>query len=119
MRTCLQLLALAACAATVDAGVLLARPPQPARVRAHTPLAMVIPGDSLAEVIVVDGGVQFLSLYMGVLTLRILLSWFPQAQGVALLRPIFTASDVYLKCGGASNPEHVAEPRPPPWPQPS
>ena len=26
----------------------------------------------------------------------ILLSWFPQAQGVAVLRPIFTASDVYL-----------------------
>jgi len=27
---------------------------------------------------------------------RILLSWFPQAQGIALLRPVFTVSDVYL-----------------------
>lgn len=60
------------------------------------PLAMVIPGDSLAEVIIVDGGLNFLSIYMGLLTLRILLSWFPQAQGVALLRPLFTVSDVYL-----------------------
>ena len=39
---------------------------------------------------------SFLSLYQGILTIRILLSWFPQAQGVALLQPIFTASDVYL-----------------------
>jgi hypothetical protein len=58
------------------------------------PLAMVIPGDSLAEVILVDGGVNFLSLYSGLITLRILLSWFPQAQSVALLRPVFTVSDV-------------------------
>ena len=50
----------------------------------------------MAEVILVDGGVNFLSLYGGVLTLRILLSWFPQAQGIALLRPIFTVSDAYL-----------------------
>ena len=28
--------------------------------------------------------------------IRILLSWFPQAQGVAFLQPIFTASDAYL-----------------------
>ena len=39
---------------------------------------------------------SFLSIYGGVLTLRILLSWFPQAAGVAFLRPIFTVSDVYL-----------------------
>ena len=39
---------------------------------------------------------SFLSIYGGVITLRILLSWFPQAQGVAFLRPIFTVSDVYL-----------------------
>merc|ERR1712127_658653 len=46
--------------------------------------------------VVEEGAVNFLSLYGGVLTLRILLSWFPQAQGVALLKPIFTVSDVYL-----------------------
>merc|ERR1719446_2030241 len=62
----------------------------------RSPLAVVIPGDSLAEAVLVDGSVNFLSIYGGVLTLRILLSWFPQAQGVELLRPIFTVSDVYL-----------------------
>ena len=83
------------------------------------PLAMVIPGDSLAEVIIVDGGLNFLSIYQGLITLRILLSWcdltshesiradaratlnplarrFPQAQSVAVLAPLFTVSDVYL-----------------------
>merc|ERR1719287_434176 len=57
---------------------------------------MVLPNDNLAEIVLVEGGVNFLSLYSGVLTLRILLSWFPQAQGIALLRPVFTVSDVYL-----------------------
>ena len=50
----------------------------------------------LATLLCCQGGVNFLSLYSGILTLRILLSWFPQAQGVALLRPVFTVSDVYL-----------------------
>ena len=49
-----------------------------------------------AQVIVVEGGLNFLNLYQGLITIRILLSWFPQAQSVALLQPIFTASDVYL-----------------------
>ena len=64
--------------------------------RPAAPLALVLPPDSIAEIIVVEGGVNFLSLYQGLLTIRILLSWFPQAQGVALLRPVFTVSDVYL-----------------------
>ena len=49
-----------------------------------------------AQVIFVEGGLNFLSLYQGVITIRILLSWFPQAQGVGLLRPLFTVSDAYL-----------------------
>lgn len=60
------------------------------------PMAMIIPPDNVPLMVVEDGAVNFLSLYGGVLTLRILLSWFPQAQGVALLQPIFTVSDVYL-----------------------
>eukprot|EP00322_Chrysochromulina_rotalis_P025835 CAMPEP_0115833178 /NCGR_PEP_ID=MMETSP0287-20121206/3038_1 /TAXON_ID=412157 /ORGANISM="Chrysochromulina rotalis, Strain UIO044" /LENGTH=160 /DNA_ID=CAMNT_0003286583 /DNA_START=17 /DNA_END=499 /DNA_ORIENTATION=+ len=67
----------------------MARRQQPA-------MALVLPPDSLSEVIVVEGGLNFLSLYQGIITIRILLSWFPQAQGIALLQPIFTASDVYL-----------------------
>ena len=49
-----------------------------------------------AAVIVVEGGLNFLSLYQGLITIRILLSWFPQAQGIGVLRPIFTVSDAYL-----------------------
>ena len=52
--------------------------------------------DSAAGELLVDGGLNFLSLYGGIITFRILLSWVPQAQGVSLLRPIFTISDVYL-----------------------
>ena len=72
---------------------MLAVTPRPRRA---APMALVLPQDSLAEVVVVDGGLNFLMLYQGLLTVRILLSWFPQAQGIALLRPVFTASDVYL-----------------------
>ena len=60
------------------------------------PMAMILPTDNFPLMVVEEGAVNFLSLYGGVLTLRILLSWFPQAQSVALLRPIFTVSDVYL-----------------------
>lgn len=57
------------------------------------PLAMVIPGDSLAEVVIVDGGLNFINIYQGLITLRILLSWFPQAQSIEVLRPLFVVSD--------------------------
>ena len=63
--------------------------------RASPSLALVV-GDSAAGELLVDGGLNFLSLYGGIITFRILLSWVPQAQGVSLLRPIFTISDVYL-----------------------
>jgi uncharacterized protein YggT (Ycf19 family) len=36
------------------------------------------------------------SLYNLVVTGRVLLSWFPQAAGVAALRPIYTITDPYL-----------------------
>ena len=60
------------------------------------PMAMITPYDNVPLLVAEEGAVNFLSLYGGVLTLRILLSWFPQAQGVAFLQPIFTVSDVYL-----------------------
>ena len=56
------------------------------------PMAMITPYDNVPLLVAEEGAVNFLSLYGGVLTLRILLSWFPQAQGVAFLRPIFTVS---------------------------
>lgn len=93
MRSTLALLAASITLAACHAPIALARP---APTRRQPAFAVVLPPDSLAEVVVVDGGLNFLSLYQGVLTIRILLSWFPQAQSVALLQPIFTASDVYL-----------------------
>ena len=88
---CSCLLAASASAAITPA---LALAPATATRRPHA--ALILPPDSIGEIVLVEGGVNFLQLYQGLLSLRILLSWFPQAQGVAVLRPIFTASDVYL-----------------------
>jgi len=89
----IALLLLASINVAVAAPLVLARPVPTRRPQA---LALVLPPDSLAEVVVVDGGLNFLSLYQGLITIRILLSWFPQAQGIALLQPVFTVSDAYL-----------------------
>lgn len=37
-----------------------------------------------------------LSLYNNIITARILLSWFPQAQGQPLLQPLFIVTDPFL-----------------------
>eukprot|EP00611_Tribonema_gayanum_P002955 TRINITY_DN1227_c0_g1_i3.p2 TRINITY_DN1227_c0_g1~~TRINITY_DN1227_c0_g1_i3.p2 ORF type:complete len:159 (-),score=59.96 TRINITY_DN1227_c0_g1_i3:715-1191(-) len=58
--------------------------------------AAVIPGDSLVEETVIGGTINFLSLYNFVITARVLLSWFPQAQGMSFLRPVYTVTDPYL-----------------------
>ena len=60
------------------------------------PLAMAIPGNSLAEQVVIGGFGNFIAIYNTVITARILLSWFPQAQGVAILQPVFQITDPYL-----------------------
>ncbi|KAG5190815.1 YGGT family-domain-containing protein [Tribonema minus] len=67
--------------------------------------AAVIPGDSLVEETVIGGTINFLRrvlievevpLYNFVITARVLLSWFPQAQGMSFLRPVYTVTDPYL-----------------------
>ena len=58
--------------------------------------AMAIPGYGVAEQVFVGGFMNFLSIYNLVITARILLSWFPQAQGVAILQPVFMITDPYL-----------------------
>ena len=63
---------------------------------ARLPLAMAIPGYGLAEQVFVGGFSNFLQVYNLVITARILLSWFPQAQGVGALQPIFAVTDPYL-----------------------
>ena len=92
-------LLLALCALTAVAAHVTPLPAAPRRKGAHTGgpmLAYAIPGDSLAEDVLVGGSLNFLSLYSGLLGFRILLTWFPQAQGIGALRPIFNVCDVYL-----------------------
>jgi len=60
------------------------------------PLAMAIPGNGIAEQVVVGGFGNFLAIYNTVITARILLSWFPQAAGVAALQPVYQITDPYL-----------------------
>lgn len=58
--------------------------------------AMAIPGYGVTEQIFVGGFANFLSLYNLIITGRILLSWFPQAQGIGALQPIYSITDPYL-----------------------
>jgi uncharacterized protein YggT (Ycf19 family) len=59
-------------------------------------VGMAIPGYSVPEQIFVGGFLNFLSIYNLVITGRILLSWFPQAQGIGVLQPVFAVTDPYL-----------------------
>jgi uncharacterized protein YggT (Ycf19 family) len=63
---------------------------------AVVPLAFAIPGNGLPEQVFVGGSVNFLNIYNALVTARVLLSWFPQAQGVAALRPLYTVTDPFL-----------------------
>ncbi|KAL3764520.1 hypothetical protein ACHAWO_007037 [Cyclotella atomus] len=60
------------------------------------PLAIAIPGNSVAEQVVIGGFGNFIAIYNSVITARILLSWFPQAQSVGFLQPVFQITDPYL-----------------------
>ncbi|EJK55210.1 hypothetical protein THAOC_25079 [Thalassiosira oceanica] len=64
--------------------------------RLRHPLAIAIPGNSVAEQVVVGGFGNFISIYNTVITARILLSWFPQAQGIGALQPVYQITDPYL-----------------------
>jgi len=58
--------------------------------------AMAIPGYGVAEEVFVGGFANFLGIYNFLITARILLSWFPQAQGVGALQPLFSVTDPFL-----------------------
>ena len=60
------------------------------------PLAMAIPGYGIAEQVFVGGFGNFLQIFNYVITARILLSWFPQAQSIGILQPVFAITDPYL-----------------------
>eukprot|EP00594_Rhizosolenia_setigera_P009002 CAMPEP_0178955172 /NCGR_PEP_ID=MMETSP0789-20121207/9443_1 /TAXON_ID=3005 /ORGANISM="Rhizosolenia setigera, Strain CCMP 1694" /LENGTH=115 /DNA_ID=CAMNT_0020636745 /DNA_START=304 /DNA_END=651 /DNA_ORIENTATION=+ len=57
---------------------------------------MAIPGNGVAEQVFVGGFANFLQIYNLVITARILLSWFPQAQSIGALQPVFGITDPYL-----------------------
>lgn len=57
---------------------------------------MAIPGNGLAEQVVIGGFGNFIAIYNTVITGRILLSWFPQAAEVPLLQPVYQITDPYL-----------------------
>ena len=50
----------------------------------------------LLLIISTTGFGNFIAIYNSVITARILLSWFPQAQGVGFLQPVFQITDPYL-----------------------
>jgi YggT family protein len=70
--------------------------PLPASGRNREPMAMAIPGYGLTEQIFVGGFSNFIQAYNLVITGRVLLSWFPQAQSVGILQPVFAITDPYL-----------------------
>mmetsp|Transcript_11810 Transcript_11810/g.18135 ORF Transcript_11810/g.18135 Transcript_11810/m.18135 type:complete len:178 (-) Transcript_11810:192-725(-) len=58
--------------------------------------AMAIPGYGTTEQIFIGGFSNFLNIYNILLTVRILSSWIPQAQGVAALQPLYQITDPFL-----------------------
>jgi uncharacterized protein YggT (Ycf19 family) len=59
-------------------------------------VAMAIPGYGVAEQVFIGGFSNFLSIYNLIITGRILLSWFPQAQSIGALQPVYAITDPYL-----------------------
>jgi len=58
--------------------------------------AAAIPGNSLGEEIIVGGLQNFFQIFNNLLIGRVLLSWFPAAQSVGFLQPLFNVCDPYL-----------------------
>lgn len=87
-------LAVVACIATAAAFAPVARPSS-----SHAQLTktnMVIPGDSAAEFVALNGIANSLSIYKTLITATILSSWFPQARQQPLLQPLFIVTDPFL-----------------------
>ncbi|XP_057959848.1 ylmG homolog protein 2, chloroplastic isoform X2 [Malania oleifera] len=57
--------------------------------------AAVLPGDSVAGVVVTNGILNFLSLYNTLLVVRLVLTWFPNSPP-AIVSPLSTLCDPYL-----------------------
>ncbi|KAL0673104.1 hypothetical protein Bca4012_001085 [Brassica carinata] len=57
--------------------------------------AAVLPGDSVAGLVVANGLINFLNIYSNVLVVRLVLTWFPTAPP-AIVSPLSTLCDPYL-----------------------
>ncbi|MQM13942.1 hypothetical protein Taro_046869 [Colocasia esculenta] len=70
------------------------RSTSPNSLAAHN-FAAILPGDSVAGLVVANGINNFLNLYNTLLIVRILLTWFPNAPP-AIVSPLSTLCDPYL-----------------------
>ncbi|KAK8476276.1 hypothetical protein V6N13_113246 [Hibiscus sabdariffa] len=71
-----------------------------ARIMNYSPLsnhnfAAVLPGDSVAGVVVANGILNFLNIYNTLLIVRLVLTWFPNSPP-AIVSPLSTICDPYL-----------------------
>ncbi|KAH7523883.1 ylmG homolog protein 2, chloroplastic [Ziziphus jujuba] len=57
--------------------------------------AAVLPGDSMAGIVVANGILNFLNLYNTLLIVRLVLTWFPNSPS-AIVSPLSTICDPYL-----------------------
>uniref|UniRef100_A0A7N0U866 YGGT family protein n=1 Tax=Kalanchoe fedtschenkoi TaxID=63787 RepID=A0A7N0U866_KALFE len=57
--------------------------------------AAILPGDSVAGMVVTNGILNFLNIYNTILVVRLVLTWFPNAPP-AIVSPLSTLCDPYL-----------------------
>ncbi|KAL9687387.1 hypothetical protein QQ045_031788 [Rhodiola kirilowii] len=60
-----------------------------------TNFAAILPGDSVAGMVVTNGILNFLNIYNTILVVRLVLTWFPNAPP-AIVSPLSTLCDPYL-----------------------
>lgn len=70
------------------------RVPQSSFVSTHN-FAAILPGDSVAGLVVANGINNFLNIYNTVLVVRLVLTWFPNSPP-AIVNPLSTICDPYL-----------------------
>lgn len=59
------------------------------------PLAAILPGDGVLEQVVASGTLNTINLFNAAITIRLILTWFPQAPE-AIVSPLSTICDPYL-----------------------
>jgi YggT family protein len=60
-----------------------------------TPLAAILPGDSIGEAVLTTGLLNFFNLYNSALIVRLVLTWFPNPPDF-IQQPLATVTDPYL-----------------------